>query len=295
MRHRYGSRLRRWSISHSIARHNPAVRSPCTHERIAIMVVGQRSLRSIYTATHRDPARALIGRQLLHSVILQLAILQNLTSAHATVAGHVRHPQRLLLLPLTTAIGGGRRRGYCSIELRFGRRARCSSLRPFAPAHLGNEPSFPEAYPLLRLQSPISSAPGRAGTRAPSSDPRRGAALPRQPSPCSWEPSAATCVGHLLAVDWAPEPPGSNPHRLAHPHPARRQAGEQEQGVRRPDPQHCLWSRARKQLDSAARTVSDTRWRARGAPRLVASPRSPHPPPPAAPISDAAAPAVGGT
>ena len=145
-------------------------------------------------------------------------------------------------------------------------------------------PCYPAAAPhlgALLIPRSISTSqtrrPERA--RAPSSDPRRGAApalgnLPRPHAPdscCPWT-RRESAQGQILI------PSG--------------RAGSQGggQGVRQSD-SHCLWGRARKQLDSAAGTVSDTRWRTRGAPRLVASPRSPLPPP-AAPIS---APDVGST
>ena len=84
-----------------------------------------------------------------------------------------------------------------------------------------------------------------AGTRAPSSDPPRPC--------CSREPSAATCDGQLLLIG---SPLGQILILIR-----CAVLGAWSARARQSD-FHCLWTRARKQLDSAARTVSDTRWRA---------------------------------
>ena len=156
--------------------------------------------------------------------------------------------------------------GYrSSIELRFGRRNRAAPLLPRGRAtpHLGAL-LVPRSISTSRTPKPHPRRAQHAGRNAPSSDPRRCAALPLL---------LGTFRGHMrrTAVARGHAAGARGVKSSSHP-PAqgcRATGGNKARG--------SLWGRARKQLDSAARTVSDTRWRARGAPRLVASPRSPPP------------------
>jgi hypothetical protein len=170
------------------------------------MVTGQPSFRSIHTAIRLDLARALIGRQLP----LGDSAARDLAKSDEHMQGTARHLQRALLLLLPRPAGGGRRRGYRGIELRFGRRNRASPL-PRGRATPGSPPHSPKHIHISDTKASSAPRPGGqdAGTRAPSSDPRRGAAVP-----CSWEPSAATCAGQLLPEDTPRECAGSNPHPI---------------------------------------------------------------------------------